>query len=520
MRWGIILLGGLWTWTLSPAHAQVSSHIPPTDPVYQDLRYLEAEGLVDSLFLASRPLTRLEVAQAIARAESTFEAANPEQTHPLITRLQARYGFSRLSPPQDGSRGGWGGMRLNTLDIGYVGIREPSRPVPKTNAFTTPFLRDREGRHFDQGDNLSIEAGGDWQIRPWVVAAGRVRVQNDLENPGNGQAQLLSLYVKTKLGGPLVLFVGRDSMAWGYNLSGSLGLGPNAKPFDMVKLDTSRPLHGPWILRHLGPIKPLVFFTHMGNNRQDFKRPYLLGMRIDTAPHPSLRIGVYRWMQFGGEGAPAGSVWDFLGDFFVFRSDDPVQAPKRHINNGVGLHGQWRLPFRYDVTVFGEMFWEAVGAPGGPFSFLPKPFLSANTSRSIGFSIWSLLDHNRLGIHAEYLDTSKAAYRHYQYVSGFTYNQAIIGHDLGPEGMAGYFKITSRINPDVLGALDIELERRGGDEPQPEFRTRLLPGVAWDFSPKTRLTVQGGYERVWNFNFTPGADQQNSLFEMRLRVYY
>lgn len=326
-----------------------------------------------------------------------------------------------------------------------------------------------------------------------------------------------------------MLQFGRDSVSWGYNRSGSLGIGQNAKPFDMVKLSTSRHISGPWILRYLGPMQPVIFLTHMGNNRQDFKRPFLLSARLDMAPHRSVRIGLYRWMQFNGEGARSSSIGEILGDFFGVRpgkkSQNPTTDPifTRHINNGAGLEAQWRLPMPGDVTLFGEVFWEdafRVEAFGGKLSFIPKPFWSFATSRSIGLSAWSILDQERLGINAEYVEMSKFAYRHGQYSSGFTYERALIGHDLGPKGFGGYFQIISRINPKLSGALGVDIEKLGADEAQPEFRVRLVPHAEWNFRPKTQLLIRGGYEWARDFNFVPGVNQQNMLFEVKLRFYY
>jgi hypothetical protein len=525
----MLWIAGVWglIWGVLPAHAQVSPNIPPTDPIYRDLRRLEAEGLLDSLFIAIRPLSRHEVARLLDQAMAKHRAEHPGEEHALLSDLQKRYGFSSLPDTVRGWRGWWGVMQLRTLEVGYLGLREPPRLVPETNAVATPFLREREGRRYDQGDNISLEAGGAWQITPWAAAWGQARWQNHVQHPGGGHAQLLSLYLKTRLAGPLVLQLGRDTIAWGYNQTGSLSIGANAKAFDMAKLSTSRPVRAPWIFKHLGPMQPVVFLTHLGNDRTDFDYPYLFGVRLEIAPHRAVRFGAYRWMQLGGQGAPDNTTLGIIGDFFGIRPGVDFEPGdtfrNRYINNGAGMETQWRLPLRYDATLFGEVFWEdfsRVKAGGGKLSFIPLPFFDWGVSLSYGFSLWSLLDHNRLGIHLERVDTWWMAYTHSLYKSGLTYERAIIGHELGPSGNGWYVQVTSQATRNLFGALGLDVEWRGQSQKITERRIRISPAVDWNIPSKVQCAFRAGYEWVKDFNFVAGQNQRNSLVEMRLRYYY
>lgn len=104
-----------------------------------------------------------------------------------------------------------------------------------------------------------------------------------------------------------VTFVGRGVGVWagrrtvGYATGSSGGIVLSPATFDAVGLFLASPLELPGILRHLGPIRFETFLTRIENGDR-IANPWFWAMRGVLSPHPRVRLGATRGIQFGGEG--------------------------------------------------------------------------------------------------------------------------------------------------------------------------------------------------------------------------
>lgn len=96
---------------------------------------------------------------------------------------------------------------------------------------------------------------------------------------------------------------GRIARQWGPGWDGSLILGTAARPFPSVSAEAaSGPLHDSRWWWWLGEVDLSAFFGELEDERGDYARPYLMGLRVVVRPWPWLEFGVSRVSLWGGEG--------------------------------------------------------------------------------------------------------------------------------------------------------------------------------------------------------------------------
>jgi hypothetical protein len=133
---------------------------------------------------------------------------------------------------------------------------------------------------------------------------------------------------------------------------------------------------------------------------------------------------------------------------------------------------------------------------------------------------------------AEFHHTGLRYYEHRIVNSGVAFDRTLLGDPLGPKGDGGYLRLMWDAGGEHALTLDAAVERRFGNiyqaisnsavdesdfhfivlEHKPaEWRRRVVG--TWVIHPagRRRITLQAGYERVRNFNFSDGAHRNGVM---------
>jgi hypothetical protein len=259
----------------------------------------------------------------------------------------------------------------------------------------------------------------------------------------NGDVDLIEGYGKAMVG-PIEIEVGKDSMWWGPGHHGSILMSNNAAPFTMVKVTNPQPMELPWILKGLGPFRAQWFLTELDDNRI-VPETKLTGLRLNVRPHPWLEIGASRVIMFGGRGMPQVDVLDYAKMW--------VQREEQTTNNQIaGLDASLLVPLARNPLLRSLKFYGDVAgedeANGWP----------AKWSYLLGLQLNDILRTGRTDLRFEYADTHRVLYQHSVYTSGYTYEDRVIGHDVGPDARDLFVQLSHYLTDDLL--VDVSFDQQ------------------------------------------------------------
>lgn len=453
-----------------------STHVPVGSWVYPALERLEAEGLVRSGILTSRPLSRTEAARIISEIESQSRSNTIEW---LIRKLRQEFA-----------------VELKGTSSSYLKPLEEAR-FRYVHADGAPHLLNlnNDGDEFGNGSNFraafkaSAGAGGvsAFYLNPEIrypEAAGR----EDLD------AVLLEGYATLELLN-LELTAGRQSLWWGPGNHGALLLSNNARPFDLLKVTNPKPVVLPWLFRYLGPLKLTAFATILKEER-DYDNPYLAGMRLDLKPHPNVTIGIARTAMFGGAGrhVDLDVIWDVITASNENMADEP--------GNQLGaVDLKIVLPFEVQkVVIYGELGGEdEAGSLPSRAAYIAGAYLP-------GFFGFDSID-----LRVEYGQTYNGRYpgvwyTHHLYTSGYTYGGRIIGHHMGTDAKELFASAVYRSDHGDFELL-IDLEESGRAV---KSRNRSA-AITWarPLSESADISLGYAYDRQTSVDGVVGSDKDS-----------
>lgn len=404
-----------------PAFA-AEPHLPPNDPVYRRLERLAALGVINEGLLETKPLSR-DALDSIARelgpkAETSSDPWIASDVHAIERRLTSL-----------------GSLREALFD-GRVVVGEG--PLVPTGI-------ERGGDRFNDGGTVRVGADLGGLPARWVAWGYHPELRYPVGLTDDFDLVTRAAYVAIT-GSGLALTVGREPMWWGPGFRGALLLTDYAPPFDLVRIETSRP----WRLKWIGPASAHAFVTRLEADRKAIPNPYLVGLRFAFRPHPLLEFSLTRTAMFGGEGRPVTA--DLLWDVIRARGENDQRNPGNQL---AGADVMVRVPWRRQpVALYAEWGGEdfARWLPSHPAViagvYLPKIF---------GSSRWEL--------RGEYADNAFANvpgvwYQHAIYQSGYSYRGFVIGHPMGTDARTLSVEIDHRITPEwTLSALYDGLQR-------------------------------------------------------------
>jgi hypothetical protein len=311
-------------------------------------------------------------------------------------------------------------------------VRMDGRLVMGT-APVVPTGLERAGDRFNDGTNFRLGADLGGSIGTWFAWGYHPELRYPVGVNDDLDVATRAAYAELA-GGGLALTVGRESVWWGPGFRGTLLLTDNAQPFDLVRVESSRP----WRVKWIGPMTVHVFVTRLEADRQAIPKPYLAGLRLAFRPVSQLEFGLSRTAMFGGEGRPVTA--DLIWDVVRARGENNVQNPGNQI---AGFDVTVRIPWRRQPAAL-YLEWggedEANAMPSHP-AVVAGVYLP----RLLGVDHWEF--------RTEYADNTFAEvpgvwYQHSIYQSGYTYHGLVIGHPMGTDARMISAELERRITPE------------------------------------------------------------------------
>jgi hypothetical protein len=401
-----------------------SAYLPVGNEAYDILHYLEAEGVMQSGLLTTKPLSYKEVMRLILEAERN-SADRSLFIQRLVKTLKERFedeiGDDKYIKPIDFFYGR------------YIYADSDIQALYYNN----------DGDHYEKGSNfrlgLSSRAELDWlsfYINP------ELRYSEDdtdiVMKRGYGVLSLLGLNLQ----------LGKDSQWWGPGYHGAILLSNNAEPLTMVRITNPQPVLLPWVFRYLGPFRFVFFVTRLEEERT-IPEPYLWGMRLNFKPHPYIEIGLQRTAMLGGKGRSEDlSTW---WKSFTGKGENVIGVGAG--DQRAGFDVKLTLPFKWQPL---QVYAEAAGedeAGGLPYKWA---YLA-------GIYLPRILSLERISMRGEYATTHVRGspnvwYTHSIYTDGYKYKGRIIGHHMGTDSK-DFFMELSYLMPEKSGRISISYDR-------------------------------------------------------------
>ncbi len=517
-----------------------SVNVPLGDWSYEALDKLEGFGLIHSGLHGTRPFSRLEMARLIheAHAEKELKAITLpplietllrdldkefRQELPLVGKTTDILQKSFIKPVAEVQ------MRYVYVDgepREFLNVKGGTRQYPGSGAGIrategTPLVYNNDGIMYGDGSNISLQFSSilgyrdffSAYVEPIVVvresAAG-------LQDPSDTKVDLLKGYGKLTAWNTELEF-GRDSMWWGQGSHGDEIMTNNAFPLAMVKLSNPEPTLLPWILRYLGPFKYAIFASHEAGY-EDPPNANIMGWRINFKPSSIFEMGFSTTAQFGGEGVPS---FEAANLFRLFKGRSLPNS-----NQLTAFDFRLTLPWLRHTQLYLEY-----GGEDSGFADYEHPWniLMKDIAWMLGIYCPNLTSDGRLDWRFEFLSnyyptdpTAGMWYAHSQYRSGYTRDDMIMGHHMGPDAQDFFTRSTYHLTNTIQLGLDYDYMVRGvmlgsTEEKAIQYRADLTFTF---FDRSLSFMTRYGFETVENYNMQPGDDRQNHLVETVLKMQF
>lgn len=413
------------------ASAGASTYLEVGDETYGILSRLEAEGVVRSGLLATKPLSRKEAARLLREAEMNSEGRS-EFIKNVVRELK-----ERIRPEEENMQ------PLDPVYAEYVhtnaGVRVLTYGAARQKEQAFNYNNDGElygrGSNTHAGFTSRLEDLGPFSffLNPEYRSSG-----------GDHDLIVKTAYGVVDLGWDLVL--GRESQWWGPGQNGALLLSNNAEPLALALITNPEPVRLPWVLESLGPVRFTFFATKLEKDRTDIPEPYLWGMRFDLKPSENIEIGLQRTALLGGRGRENGlGAWG--RSFIASDAHDPGEAGDQRAGYDITL----TLPYSVQPV---QLYTEGAAEDS---VHLPNQW-----AYLYGLYLPRLLGAERLELRVEWAETydrheTSTWYLHHVYTSGYTYKDMIIGHHMGTNARDTFAELTCRV-PERNARVSLFLE--------------------------------------------------------------
>jgi hypothetical protein len=483
--------------------AYASTYLDLNDEAYSLLSRLEAEGVIQSGLLTTKPLSRSEAVRLLREAEENSRAGS-EFLQSLVRELRGRIrpetaGPGVLELPDTAyATYAWNNAGIRTLTYGVT--RE------KEQAFNSNNNGDLYAR--DGNERLGVTA------RMEDIAGFSLFLNPEFRSSQGGSDNRLVLrsgYAVYDFGWDLV--AGRDSQWWGPGYHGALLLSNNAQPLTMVKIANPHPFVLPWMLHYLGPMDVTLFATQLEEDRPDAARPYLWGMRVNFKPLPVVEVGLERTALLGGRGRSVS--WHTWIDSVLGKNEhhDPEVGDQR-----AGYDIKVTAPFDLQPV---QIYMEAVAEDS--VHTVPSQW-----AYIYGLYLPRLLSLERVEFRVEWArtdngngDRESSFYLHHIYTSGYTYHGSIIGHWIGTDSRDIYSELTFRF-PEQRARVSLSLDRAEHNVSGNIHETDHEILLRGRFGLRESLDVEliAGYSLIYNAALTPGADVRSILTSATVQLRF
>jgi len=408
----------------------------------------------------------------------------------------------------------------------FININKGYRQYPGSTAGIvategTPLLYNNNGMIYGEGNNLSLQFSSilgyrdffSAYVEPFIIVR-----ENPAGFQNDGETTVDLLYGYGKLTGwNNEIEVGRDSLWWGQGAHGDEILTNNAFPLDMVKLSNPEPTLLPWIFKYLGPFK-YVFFLSKEYGYEKPPDANIFGLRINFKPSSIFEMGFSVSAQFGGEGIPSLKPSDFI-KLLGGRS-----LPNS--NQLTAFDFRLRVPWLRNTQLYLEYGGEdsGFGDYQNPWNILMK-----DIAWMVGFYCPSLTEDGKMDWRVEYTSnyyptdpTAGMWYAHGQYRSGYTHNDMIMGHHMGPDALDFFTRSTYYLTNTIQLGLDYDYMVRGVMLGRAEeFARQYGADLTFNFCQRAlSLTTRYAFGTVENYNLQLGEYRRAHLLETAIKLQF
>ncbi len=374
-----------------------SPYVPLDSWIYPALERLIAMNYVKTGFLSMRPWTRFECARLVSEAGTRLEGGDIPHSEALETYEALRREFSPDLVLMEGGNNeraqlesvysrttGIAGRPLSQgyqYDFGQTLINDFGRPYEEgfnnvtgfsgwaTEGFLTAYVRG-EYQHSPSAPALPLG------VRQFIGTSQQLPEPPAQAFGAQSQFQLLDAYVGLTVDNWQISF-GRQSLWWGPGEGGSMMLGDNAAPIDMLRVDRVSPFKLPSFLGYLGPMRFEFFLGQLSG--QDFvfgestgafgswtsslgRQPMIDGEHFSFKPTANLEFGLSLTSLFGGGTVPFTSH-TYIKSIFALGNALPG-SPQDPGDRRTGFDFSYRLPWlRNWVTFYADGFAEDQFSP-------------------------------------------------------------------------------------------------------------------------------------------------------------
>ncbi len=499
---------GLLAWSLVvwPLSVDASVNIPLHHWTYEAIDRLVTMGLIDHAMIVTRPYSRKQAAQYVARAlQQTSDHPESlddqeEVVGPLLERLVGEFRPELTAvgavAPALGAKSSWlryGGhvqLEADAFSVGHGGVRLRENRGGEYYANGEQVQTDFRG-WFELGEHLSLVAQPKYITDPHVLGQGAT---NNVHN-----AYMKELMAKFTLAN-VSLEVGRGTQWWGPGYHGTLLLSDQAFPMDMIKLGSEGPFQLPWVFRDLGQWKINSFLTQLDRDR-DFPRAKVFGLRITYLPASWLELGVTRMTQFDGRGHPQ----SFPGAVIHAYTNPPNELGPNKVKEQAMFdftaripHVDYLIPFPAGLQTYGE-----IGSTD-KWSQFPLPSRAAVLG---GIYIPQLFRGDSTDLRLEYADTDLTRrktgipnvwYNDFFYQSGMRYRGFPLGHWVGTDGIDYFLRATRHMAEEWQLGVNLDYSERGKSNPVYEKKREAAVDLTWKWSQHYSITFAYTYQRIQN----------------------
>lgn len=463
---------------LNANNSTASIYIPVEDEVYCILYRLEAEGILESSLLTTRPINKKEILRLIKEAEKNSKKRSLFiQT--LINSLKERF-------------------RDEKKDAKFIKpIESPYIEYGYSDSEDLTLSYNKNGYIFEKGSNIRAGFVSKAEFE-WLSSYFNPEIryfENDTAlklNRGYGVIQILGIDT----------LLGKDSQWWGPGYHGAILLTNNAEPMTMIKFTNPEPALLPWIFRYFGPLRFIFFVTRLEKDREDVAEPYLWGVRLNFKPHPYLEFGLSRTVMLGGRGEPEDlKTWgkSLIGEFgkSIFEG--------RSIDHKAGCDLKLTFPFKFQpFQLYVEFAIEDTGN------------ITHSMGSVTGLYLPGIFGFERIDLRLEYARTKYKWYRHVVFTEGYRYKGQLIGHHMDRDAL-DIFTELSYLLPEKNGRLSIfyDREKHGVKHFPAEREIKDEIGVKGNFRLIDNIDIKlsFGYARVKD-NFSKEEEKINNISAM------
>lgn len=489
--------------------AQASVNVPLHHWAYEAIERLVAMGVIDRAMVVSKPYSRKQAAQYVARAiDQVSESPTAFEGQEAVAGLLV----NRLLQE----------FRVELVDLGVLPAERGAQPglfryggrvqVEGDSFFverqTVRLRENRGGEYYANGPQMQADLQGWVELGDAVSVSLRPKIISNRHVLGIGATDndkeiYLREFSAKFTWSNLTFQAGRGSLWWGPGYHGSLLLTDHAFPLDMLQVGSEEPFRLPWVFRSLGEWKVNSFLAQLERDR-DFSRAKVFGLRVSFLPTDWLELGFTRLTQFDGRGRDESFPKTVLDAYFL----QPNRTGESEVNEQAMLdvrirvpHVPYVMPFPSGAQIYGELAGEDRWAWfGSRIRAVPRGpgFLA-------GLYVPQVFKGDTMDFRLEYADTvvgsrerdaSKVWYNNFTYRSGMRHRGFPLGHHMGTDAQDLFIRTTRYFTDEVQLGLNVNLQRRGILESAGESKREAAFDLTWWVSSTTQFSVGYTFQRI------------------------